>query len=249
MTKKIQQLDKATNKATDKATGKTTDQRKLKGEATREKLVIEAIRLFGQNGFKATNTRALAEAANCNLGLITFHFGGKQGLYEAAIQRVKDRLMEMLTPSVKKLESLAKSDSEGEKLFQQLANEINALAIKFIGMEKIAGHSLFLLQDINENNAHSIAGYRDVFSPLIASIEVIINKATNNINPSRARLSAFMLINTTLGFLRDYPIFFPESEAGAIKQPSIDNLVELLSHHLMNEYHTYFKFKMDNDIQ
>lgn len=210
-------------------TTKTTDQRKLKGEATREKLVIEAIRLFGQNGYKATNTRALAEAAKCNLGLITFHFGGKQGLYEAAIKRVKDRLMELLTPSVKKLELLAKSDIEGKELFQQLANEINALAIKFIGLEQIAGHSLFLLQNIYEKNSHNISGYRDVFSPLIASIEVIINKATNNINPSRARLSAFMLINTTLGFLRDYPIFFPENETSSIKQPSIDNLVERIS--------------------
>ena len=229
-------------------TTKTTDQRKLKGEATREKLVIEAIRLFGQNGYKATNTRALAEAAKCNLGLITFHFGGKQGLYEAAIKRVKDRLMELLTPSVKKLELLAKSDIEGKELFQQLANEINALAIKFIGLEQIAGHSLFLLQNIYEKNSHNISGYRDVFSPLIASIEVIINKATNNINPSRARLSAFMLINTTLGFLRDYPIFFPENETSSIKQPSIDNLVELLSHHLMTEYNSYFQFKMDNTL-
>lgn len=230
-------------------TTKTTDQRKLKGEATREKLVIEAIRLFGQNGYKATNTRALAEAAQCNLGLITFHFGGKQGLYEAAIKRVKDRLMELLTPSVKKLELLAKSDIEGKELFQQLANEINALAIKFIGLEQIAGHSLFLLQNIYEKNSHNISGYRDVFSPLIASIEVIINKATNNINPSRARLSAFMLINTTLGFLRDYPIFFPENETSSIKQPSIDNLVELLSHHLMTEYDSYFQFKMDNTLK
>lgn len=230
-------------------TTKTTDQRKLKGEATREKLVIEAIRLFGQNGYKATNTRALAEAAKCNLGLITFHFGGKQGLYEAAIKRVKDRLMELLTPSVKKLELLAKSDIEGKELFQQLANEINALAIKFIGLEQIAGHSLFLLQNIYEKNSHNISGYRDVFSPLIASIEVIINKATNNINPSRARLSAFMLINTTLGFLRDYPIFFPENETSSIKQPSIDNLVELLSHHLMTEYDSYFQFKMDNTLK
>ncbi len=227
-------------------TNKTTDQRKLKGEATREKLVIEAIRLFGQNGYKATNTRALAEAAKCNLGLITFHFGGKQGLYEAAIKRVKDRLIELLTPSVNKLESLANGDIEGKELFQLLANEINALAIKFIGLEQIAGHSLFLLQNIYEKNSHNISGYRDVFSPLIASIEVIINKATNNINPSRARLSAFMLINTTLGFLRDYPIFFPENETSNIKQPSIDNLVELLSHHLMAEYKNYFQFKMDN---
>lgn len=230
-------------------TNKTTDQRKLKGEATREKLVIEAIRLFGQNGYKATNTRALAEAAKCNLGLITFHFGGKQGLYEAAIKRVKDRLMELLTPSVKKLELLATGDIQGKELFQLLANEINALAIKFIGLEQIAGHSLFLLQNIYEKNSHNISGYRDVFSPLIAIIEVIINKATNNINPSRARLSAFMLISTTLGFLRDYPIFFPENETSNIKQPSIDNLVELLSHHLLTEYNNYFQFSMDNDTK
>lgn len=45
-------------------TNKTTDQRKLKGEATREKLVIEAIRLFGQNGYKATNTRAWQKPLN-----------------------------------------------------------------------------------------------------------------------------------------------------------------------------------------
>ncbi len=220
----------------------TTDQRKLKGEATREKLVIEAIRLFGQNGYKATNTRALAEAAQCNLGLITFHFGGKQGLYEAAIKRVKRRLIEMLDPSVKNLELLAQSKLEGKELFNALTDEINSLAMKFIGMEQVAGHALLLLQDINEKNPHSTSGYRDVFFPLIANIEIIINKATKNINPSRARLSAFMIINATLGFLRDYPIFYPVSTEDDIKQPSIATLMSLLSHHLVGEFDTYFKF-------
>ena len=177
---------------------KITDQRKLKGEATREKLVIEAIRLFGQNGYKATNTRALAEAAQCNLGLSTFHFGGKQGLYEAAIKRVKMRLIEMLSPSVQNLEKLAETNMAGKDLFEALTHEINALAIKFSGMEQVAGHALLLLQDMNEKNIHSISGYRDVFLPLITNIEILINKATNNINPSRARLSAFMIVNTAL---------------------------------------------------
>lgn len=224
---------------------KITDQRKLKGEATREKLVIEAIRLFGQNGYKATNTRALAEAAQCNLGLITFHFGGKQGLYEAAIKRVKMRLIEMLSPSVQNLENLAETNMTGKDLFEALTHEINALAIKFSGMEQVAGHALLLLQDMNEKNIHSISGYRDVFLPLITNIEILINKATNNINPSRARLSAFMIVNTALGFLRDYPVFYPDTNIDTIKPPSIDTLVELLSHHLVGEFETYFKYGMN----
>lgn len=224
----------------------TTDQRKLKGEATREKLVIEAIRLFGQNGYKATNTRALAEAAKCNLGLITFHFGGKQGLYEAAIERVKRRLIEMLSPSVKNLELLSQSGLTGKELFIALTEEINALAQKFIGMEQVAGNALLLLQDINEKNPHSTSGYRDVFFPLIANIETIINKATDSVNPSRARLSAFMIINTTLGFLRDYPIFYPVNDQDDIKQPSIAALMGLLSHHLIGEFDTYFKFSQNS---
>lgn len=221
----------------------TTDQRKLKGQATREKLVIEAIKLFGQNGYKATNTRALAEAAQCNLGLITFHFGGKQGLYEAAIERVKYRLIEMLDPSIKNLEQLAQSSLEGKELFDALSEEINALAMKFLGMEQVAGHALLLLQDINEKNPHSTSGYRDVFYPLISSIEIIINKATRNTNPSRARLSAFLIINATLGFLRDYPIFFPGSQSDSIKQPSITVLMRLLCHHLVGEFETYFHYQ------
>lgn len=219
----------------------TTDQRKLKGQATREKLVIEAIRLFGQFGYKATNTRALADAAQCNLGLITFHFGGKQGLYEAAIERVKRRLIEMLGPTIDKLTTLEQSDLQAKELFKALTEEINTLAVKFIGMEQVAGYALLLLQDINEKNSDGVSGYKEVFMPLIQNIEKIINKATNNANPMRARLSAFLIINATLGFLRDYPIFYPKAHNNTIEQPSISYLMNLLSQHLVGEYSAYFK--------
>lgn len=53
------------------------------GEQSRERLLLAAMRLFGQQGFSKTSTRQIAQAANANVGAISYHFGDKAGLYEA----------------------------------------------------------------------------------------------------------------------------------------------------------------------
>jgi len=62
------------------------------GEATADRLVAAATELFVEQGYNAVSTRALARAAGVNLSAITYHFGGKKGLYQAAIQRVLDHI-------------------------------------------------------------------------------------------------------------------------------------------------------------
>lgn len=42
---------------------------------------------FADRGFEAATTRAIAERAGLNTGLIGYHFGGKAGLYEALLER------------------------------------------------------------------------------------------------------------------------------------------------------------------
>ncbi|HEX6141368.1 MAG TPA: TetR family transcriptional regulator, partial [Geminicoccaceae bacterium] len=50
-----------------------------RGEATRERLLLAAIDVFGRRGFEAS-TRELAGAAGVNLAAIPYHFGSKHGL-------------------------------------------------------------------------------------------------------------------------------------------------------------------------
>jgi TetR/AcrR family transcriptional regulator, regulator of cefoperazone and chloramphenicol sensitivity len=59
-------------------------------------LIRAAIDLFGQSGFEAVGTRALCEHAGANLAAIRYHFGGKDGLYRAAVQHVVDVLQPRL---------------------------------------------------------------------------------------------------------------------------------------------------------
>jgi AcrR family transcriptional regulator len=54
----------------------------------RERLIEAAVRLFGRDGFDATSVRAVADEAGVSWGLIRFYFGSKEGLLEAAEERV-----------------------------------------------------------------------------------------------------------------------------------------------------------------
>ncbi len=43
--------------------------------------------LFADRGFKGTTVREIAKKARCNSALISYHFGGKEGLYQAILMR------------------------------------------------------------------------------------------------------------------------------------------------------------------
>ena len=53
------------------------------GEQSRERLLLAAMRLFGQQGFSKTSTREIAQAAGTNVAAISYYFGDKAGLYQA----------------------------------------------------------------------------------------------------------------------------------------------------------------------
>jgi AcrR family transcriptional regulator len=58
----------------------------------RNRLLKAATRLFADKGLDGVSTRELAAEAGVNLSAITYHFGGKEKLYKAALQYVIDLL-------------------------------------------------------------------------------------------------------------------------------------------------------------
>jgi AcrR family transcriptional regulator len=53
----------------------------------RERLIEAARLLFAAEGFDATSVRDITARAHANLGAITYHFGTKEALYHAVIER------------------------------------------------------------------------------------------------------------------------------------------------------------------
>lgn len=53
-----------------------------KGQQTKEQVITSAVKLFNMHGYSGTSVRAIANEANVNIALISYHFGGKKGLLE-----------------------------------------------------------------------------------------------------------------------------------------------------------------------
>lgn len=64
--------------------------------ASRDKLIEVAVPLFAIKGYAAVSIREIAAAAGINSALISYHFGGKSGLYTAVLEKEFTRVRIMI---------------------------------------------------------------------------------------------------------------------------------------------------------
>jgi AcrR family transcriptional regulator len=63
-----------------------TKQELSRPENTKAHLMDASLRLFAKNGYAATSVKEIADAAGVNISLVSYHFGGKEGLYKACLE-------------------------------------------------------------------------------------------------------------------------------------------------------------------
>jgi TetR/AcrR family transcriptional regulator len=71
-------------------------------DRTREALLEAGAELFAGRGFEGARVERIARRAGVNTAMISYHFGGKRGLYDAILEATFD-------PAVARLEALAAS--------------------------------------------------------------------------------------------------------------------------------------------
>lgn len=111
----------------------------------RERLIEAAVKLFGRDGFGATSVRAVADEAGVSWGLIRFYFGSKEGLLEAAEERVVkgylDRVaagarvtsFEELMAAIDELDKQPPSLTDVARFLRRAIIEERPMALDFIG--------------------------------------------------------------------------------------------------------------------
>jgi AcrR family transcriptional regulator len=62
----------------------TTENPETETQDARSRLVMAALQLFAEKGYKAASTREICELAGANISAIRYYFGDKAGLYRAA---------------------------------------------------------------------------------------------------------------------------------------------------------------------
>lgn len=72
------------------------DKEGKRGKGTKYALIMAGLELFGEYGLKGTSTRMLADKSGANVSAIPYYFGGKEGLYRAVLEYIRDRVNEYI---------------------------------------------------------------------------------------------------------------------------------------------------------
>ncbi|NDV22531.1 CerR family C-terminal domain-containing protein [Desulfovibrio sp. JC022] len=154
--------------------GKTN---KARGEETREKLIEVGLRLFAMNGFNGVSMRSLASEAEVNLATVGYHFGGKQGLYEAVLKeiiRFRDEFMPSVDVTQEQVERYKAGEISKEEMvawfFRShmegiLADPITIWGIMLINREMAAPSEVYPMLD------------KEFFEPAINAQNILLEAA------------------------------------------------------------------------
>lgn len=63
------------------------------GDVTRKRILDVAGHLFAEQGYANTTCKEICEIAKTNIAAVNYHFGGRDGLYAAVLEEVKETMM------------------------------------------------------------------------------------------------------------------------------------------------------------
>lgn len=107
---------------------------------SRNKILNTAIKLFSTKGFRETSVREISREAGVNVSMVSYYFGGKDGLLETIINEIADLFASHINSF--DLENLEKLIGDFESFL--LALEQRRAQIKILFSEMGKGHNYLL---------------------------------------------------------------------------------------------------------
>jgi AcrR family transcriptional regulator len=153
-------------------------------DSARARLLQAGLRLFAEKGFDATTTREIASESGLNVSLISYYFGGKEGLYRKAIEDYAASVR----AQVDQIEVMVR---EGEGLTRERFREF----MKFLIEGTLQAHIDFpemkvvLFRELSSGMTHSREYFDNAFFPIIQILKATVEEAQRkrivkkNINP------------------------------------------------------------------
>lgn len=167
---------------------------------THARLLDIAIEHFGRAGLHGTSTRDIARAADTPMSSITYHFGGKEGLYLAAAQRITDRISQGLGPALAQAERMSATATDTAAARLALHGLYRHIAVVLVGGD-IAPIARFIVREQADPTAAFSRIYDGVMAPVLACISGLLRVvAVNRIGAAEARLRAMSLTGQVLVF-------------------------------------------------
>jgi len=176
-----------------------------RGDATREALIRAGIDMFGRDGFDAASTRAISEAAGVNQALIGYHFGGKPGLYLAALKYIADTVVARIGPLVATIETELDADTgDGAAAADRAIALLHRFTDAFAGMltsEESKSWARLILREQQDPSEGFETLYTGVMQRILGMTTRLVARARGlDASAAACKLTALTIVGQVLVF-------------------------------------------------
>lgn len=164
-----------------------------------DRLLDTAVDQFGRFGLEGASTRAIAAAAGTAMSSITYHFGGKEGLYLAAARHIAAQVSDRMKPALDRSNALAASDGADAATAAMLAMMDGFVTL--MTAPESAAWARFMVREQMEPSAAFDIFYDEVIERMAShGTRLLVRIGGGRITEHEARLKALSLFGQILVF-------------------------------------------------
>lgn len=159
------------------------------------RLLDIAISEFGAKGLEGASTRGIAAAAGTAMSSITYHYGGKEGLYLAAADRIAERMAVLMGEPLERDHVIGDGDAAGARA--AVHRTLGRLADNMANTET-ADWTLFVLREQMKPGEAFERIYGGVIGPMVGKLVDLVCIATGLGDVRRARIATITLLGQVM---------------------------------------------------
>jgi len=168
---------------------------------TRTRLLRTSLSIFAHRDFDAASVREIVEQAGTNIAAISYHFGGKQGLYLATAEFLADSLQTVLGPTLAQMRAGAENADPGKAgrlLDEMIQTLVHSLTTDRLG-DDAAG---FILREQHQPTAAFDILYERLMLPIQSTYQLLVSRILGDAEPDSRQqiLITHALIGQILAF-------------------------------------------------
>lgn len=217
--------------------------RKMQGEETRTILIRTGARLFARNGYHGVSMRTLAAEAEVNLATVSYHFGGKAGLYEAILQELID-LRNTITPPADEVKKRAAEAGDDPQAKGECASWfVNSMVHGMLGREQHIWPAFIISRELAQPTELFPKMEKEFFNPAFDALRALttamLPDGTDN---EELVITGHAIIGMIVKFLEGYTMITKRLDWDGYDEYAVNKIATVLSTRIRG----FFGLPMEN---
>ena len=166
--------------------------------SSRDTLLSAALDAFGRHGFDSASTRDIAKAAGMPMSQITYHFGGKDGLYLACAQMIADHMGALMGETLAAIEAALAASPDRQTARACISQLLSGLAVAMLDPAMLP-YSRFIVREQAEPTRAFDILYSGMMGRILVAMEQMVARISGQTGQA-TRLMAMAMLGQLLAF-------------------------------------------------